>query len=105
MNWLTIILMAAILFFNRYVFFAPSIPVRLPTIIQDALKYSAPCILTAICGPILLLNDDGGLRSFPDNPYLWGVLFSILVARYVRNMIVAVLVSMAFFYMLLYLMA
>lgn len=105
MNWLTIILMAAILFFNRYVFFAPSVPVKLPAIVQDALRYSAPCILTAICGPILLLNEQGGLRSFPDNPYLWGVLFSIFVARYVRNMIAAVLVSMAFFYLLIFVMS
>lgn len=103
MHWIMILALAAIVFINRYLFLAPSVPVKLPRIIQEALKYSAPCILTAICGPVLLLDGES-LRSFPDNPYLWGAIFCVIVAMYVRNMIAAVLIGLAFFYLISYLM-
>lgn len=45
--------LAGIVFFNRYLFLEPRLPIRLPALVQQALKYSAPCLLTAICGPII----------------------------------------------------
>ncbi|MGL4858244.1 MAG: AzlD domain-containing protein [Enterobacteriaceae bacterium] len=99
MSWELLLLLAAIVFFNRYLFLEPAVPVKLPRLISEALRYSAPCLLTAICGPIILL-DQGVLRSVWDNPYLWGALCSILFALLIRNMMLSVLCSLLMFYLL-----
>ncbi len=103
MNWLLIILMAVILFTNRYLFLAPSLPVKLPTMVREALTFSAPCILSAICGPIILMNGDS-LRDFPANPYLWGAIFAVVISYLLRrfNTIYSVLVGMGGFYLINY---
>ncbi|MBP6562954.1 MAG: AzlD domain-containing protein, partial [Neisseriaceae bacterium] len=54
MSWGLLLLLAAIVFVNRYVFLEPRVPVRLPAVFNEALSYSAPCLLTAICGPIIM---------------------------------------------------
>nr|WP_113865058.1 AzlD domain-containing protein [Brenneria salicis]NMN91026.1 branched-subunit amino acid transport protein [Brenneria salicis ATCC 15712 = DSM 30166]RBP66522.1 branched-subunit amino acid transport protein [Brenneria salicis ATCC 15712 = DSM 30166]RLM32029.1 branched-chain amino acid transporter [Brenneria salicis ATCC 15712 = DSM 30166] len=99
MNWLLLCTLAGIVFFNRYIFLEPRTPVKLPGLIQDMLKYSAQCLLSALCGPIIALTQ-GELRSFPDNPYFWGAVFCIIVAFLLRNMVACLLTSMAFFYLL-----
>ncbi|ERE03824.1 MULTISPECIES: AzlD domain-containing protein [Chromobacteriaceae] len=99
MSWGLILLLAAIVFCNRYVFLEPRVPVKLPALLEQALQYAAPCLLTAICGPIILL-DQGAVRPFPDNPYLWGALASVVLACLVRNMVLSVLASLAAFYAL-----
>lgn len=92
--------LAGIVFFNRYLFLEPRLPIRLPALVQQALKYSAPCLLTAICGPIILM-DHGIVRPLGDNPYLWGALFSVIIAFFIRNMLLAVMLSLIFFALLL----
>jgi branched-subunit amino acid transport protein len=99
MIWILLLALAAIVFANRYVFLEPRLPVRIPKLLHDALKYSAPCLLTAICGPILLM-DKGVLRPFPGNPYVWGALCAVVIALYVRKTVVAVLASLLVFYAL-----
>lgn len=101
MSWTLLLALAAIVFANRYVFLEPRLPVRIPKLLHDALKYSAPCLLTAICGPIILM-DNGVLRSFPDNPYLWGSLCTVVIAFFIRQMVVAVLASLLVFYALVF---
>jgi len=95
--------LAAIVFVNRYVFLEPRLPVRIPKLLHDALKYSAPCLLTAICGPIMLI-DKGALRAFPDNPYLLGAIFAVVIAFFVRKMVVAVISSLLVFYALVFIL-
>lgn len=97
MTWTLLLTLAAIVFVNRYVFLEPRLPVRMPRLLRDALKHSAPCLLTAICGPIMLM-DKGVPRAFPDNPYLWGTVFAVAIAFFVRSMVVAVLSSLLVFY-------
>lgn len=46
--------------------------------------------------------DNGALRSFPDNPYLWGSLCAVVIAFFVRQMVVAVLASLLVFYVLVF---
>ncbi|MFG1174808.1 AzlD domain-containing protein [Erwiniaceae bacterium CAU 1747] len=99
MDWVLLFTLAAVVFFNRYIFLEPAVPVRLPGIIRDALKYSAPCLLTAICGPIILLNN-GELRELTTNPYLYGSLAGVLIALWVRHMIVSVLLCLSVFYLI-----
>ncbi|MCS2148274.1 AzlD domain-containing protein [Scandinavium manionii] len=101
MSWILILALAAIVFFNRYVFLEPNVPLKIPGIINKALKYSAPCLLTAICGPIILM-DHGVVRSFPLNPYFVAAIFSIIISLVIRNIVSAVLLSLAIFYGITY---
>ncbi|EKT63039.1 AzlD domain-containing protein [Providencia burhodogranariea] len=103
MIWILIIALTAIVFSLRYVFLIPQLPVRLPLFVRQALGYSAPCLLTAICAPVILLENHE-LRSFPDNPYLWGALFCVFSAILFRNMLLTVGLTLVFFYGLIYFM-
>lgn len=102
MIWLLIFTLAGIIFFNRYILLEPRLPIRLPGFVRQALQYSAPCLLTAICGPILL--GDSGLSGLASNPYTYAALFSVACARVIKSMLLSVLVSLLGFYALLYLM-
>lgn len=81
MIWLLIITLTAVVFTLRYIFLIPQLPIRLPLVVRQALGYSAPCLLTAICAPVILLENHD-LRSFPDNPYLWGRYSVSLLPQY-----------------------
>ncbi|MEW7866021.1 AzlD domain-containing protein [Aeromonas diversa] len=97
MSWFLILALAAIVFFNRYVFLEPNVPLKIPNLVNRALKYSAPCLMTAICGPIILM-EHGAIREFPNNPYFLGALISIVISFYIKNIVSAVLLSLAAFY-------
>ncbi|AIQ99988.1 branched-chain amino acid transporter [Pluralibacter gergoviae] len=99
MSWFLIIALALIVFFNRYIFLEPTVPLKLPVIINKALKYSAPCLLTAICGPIILM-DHGAIRDFPLNPYFLATVVSVVIAFSIKNIVTAVLLSLAAFYVI-----
>ncbi|ENU1227160.1 MULTISPECIES: AzlD domain-containing protein [Providencia] len=101
MIWLLIITLTAVVFTLRYIFLIPQLPIRLPLVVRQALGYSAPCLLTAICAPVILLENHE-LRSFPDNPYLWGALFCVVVALVLKNMLLTVGLTLVFFYSLIY---
>ena len=99
MSWILILTLALIVFFNRYIFLEPAVPLRMPAVINKALKYSAPCLLTAICGPIILM-DRGVIREFPLNPYFLAAVVSVVIACFVKNIVTAVLLSLAAFYVI-----
>ncbi|RYC41127.1 AzlD domain-containing protein [Pectobacterium zantedeschiae] len=99
MSWLLIFILSGIVFFNRYIFLEPAVPVKIPVLLHRALKYSAPCLLTAICGPIILM-EHGVIRAFPDNPYFLGAIVSIVISFFIRNIVIAVLLSMLAFYLI-----
>lgn len=103
MIWFLILSLTAVVFSLRYVFLIPQLPIRLPLIVRQALSYSAPCLLTAICAPVILLENHE-LRSFPDNPYLWGALFCVVAASFLKNMLITVGLTLMFFYGLIYFM-
>ncbi|WP_340622318.1 AzlD domain-containing protein [Xenorhabdus siamensis] len=99
MSWALLFILAGIVLFNRYVFLEPKVPVKIPKIINESLKYSAPCLLIAICGPIILM-EHGELREVSNNPYLWGALLTTVFAFFIRNIVVCVVISLAAFYVL-----
>ncbi|HHR5884578.1 TPA: AzlD domain-containing protein [Providencia alcalifaciens] len=103
MIWFLILSLTAVVFSLRYVFLIPQLPIRLPLIVRQALSYSAPCLLTAICAPVILLENHEP-RSFPDNPYLWGALFCVVAASFLKNMLITVGLTLVFFYGLIYFM-
>ncbi|MGL6351347.1 AzlD domain-containing protein [Aeromonas popoffii] len=101
MSWFLILALATIVFFNRYIFLEPNVPLKIPNLVNRALKYSAPCLMTAICGPIILM-EHGAIREFPNNPYFLGALISIVISFYIKNIVSAVLLSLAAFYTINY---
>lgn len=96
MTWLLIFCLMLVVFLNRYLLLEPKLPIVIPSLVRQALGYSAPCLLTAICGPIIL--NGGGLAGLPSNPYVYATLFSVLCAYFVPNMLLSVLLSLAGFY-------
>ncbi|MEH6816467.1 MAG: AzlD domain-containing protein, partial [Pseudoalteromonas distincta] len=52
----TILLMACITFFTRYLFLHRALPFKVGPKMQQFLSFSAPAVLTAIWVPIVFLN-------------------------------------------------
>jgi len=99
MTWLLIFCLMLVVFANRYVLLEPKLPIVIPSVVRQALAYSAPCLLSAICGPIILQG--GSLAALPSNPYLYATLFSVACAYFIPNMLLSVVASLAGFYVLM----
>lgn len=96
MIWLTILLMGLVVFFNRYCFLAPGLRLRLSPRLHKLLGFSVPAVLSAISGPIVMYGD-AGWRGVADNPYLWGALFAVILAFFLRNTLIVVVLSLLIF--------
>ncbi|OTG69129.1 branched-chain amino acid transporter [Acinetobacter sp. ANC 4470] len=99
MTWTYIFILAGIVFFNRYFFLEPRVDVKFPHFFEKMLKYSAPCLLTAICAPIIFYQDDA-FRAFPNNPYLYGAIFCVFMILWLKKTLLSIIFSLVFFYML-----
>lgn len=99
MTWLLVFCLMLVVFANRYVLLEPKLPIVIPALVRQALAYSAPCLLTAICGPIILQGS--GLQALPSNPYVYATAVSVACAYFIPNMLLSVVVSLASFYMLM----
>ena len=98
MTWTYIFILAAIVFFNRYLFLEPKVDIKFPHFFEKMLKYSAPCLLTAICAPIIFYQDDA-FRAFANNPYLYGAIFCVLMILWLEKTLLSIILSLVFFYM------
>ena len=98
MTWTYILILAAIVFFNRYLFLEPRVDIKFPHFFEKMLKYSAPCLLTAICAPIIFYQDDA-FRAFANNPYLYGAIFCVLMILWLEKTLLSIILSLVFFYM------
>lgn len=103
MTWTYILILAAIVFFNRYLFLEPRVDIKFPHFFEKMLKYSAPCLLTAICAPIIFYQDDT-FRAFANNPYLYGAIFCVLMILWLKKTLLSIILSLVFFYMVTMLM-
>jgi len=98
MMWVIIVGMALILFFNRYLFLEPRLPIRLIRGVKEFLGFAVPGMLTAICGPIIFVKDRA-LNLSLDNPYLLAGLCAIGLMVWSRNVLLSVVSSVALFYL------
>ena len=103
MTWTYILILAAIVFFNRYLFLEPRVDIKFPHFFEKMLKYSAPCLLTAICAPIIFYQDDA-FRAFANNPYLYGAIFCVFMILWLEKTLLSIILSLVFFYMVTMLM-
>ncbi len=102
MSWLLIIGMALIVFFNRYFFLEPKVAVKLPVFVERMLRYAAPCLLSVICIPIIFFDAEGSMKPLWNNAYLYAGIFACVISLKIRNVLLSLVCSMIFFYILLY---
>ena len=98
MIFVMIVAMGLIVFFNRYLFIEPRLPVRLTRGAREFLGFAVPGMLTAICGPISFCADHR-LNLSPANPYLLAGICAVALMVWTRNVLLTVLLSMALFYL------
>ncbi len=89
--------MAAVTFSIRYLLLPLSGRIRFSPVMQRALGYVPPAVLTAIIVPAALLPDGRHLQLTWRNPYLVGALLTATIGWRFRNMLVTILGGMAAF--------
>lgn len=99
MYWVLLILMAVIVFVSRYLFLEPKLPLKLNDEVLRFLSYSAPAVLAAVIGPLVLL-DNGELNLDPANPYLLGAISAVLLMLITKNTLLTAVASMALFFVI-----
>ena len=98
MIFVMIIGMGLAVFFNRYLFLEPRLPVRLNRGAREFLGFAVPGMLRAICGPIIFLAEHK-LKLSPTNPYLLAGICAVALMFWTRSVLTTVLSSMALFYL------
>ncbi|OLF70966.1 branched-chain amino acid ABC transporter [Pseudoalteromonas haloplanktis] len=95
----TILLMACITFFTRYLFLHRALQFKVGPKMQQFLSFSAPAVLTAIWVPIVFINDEGINLNW-QNPYLSAAIVAIVVAYKTHNIYLTTLAGMGLFLIL-----
>ncbi len=93
---LTILLMSMLVFFSRYVFLEPRVPLKLNPHIQRMLAYASPAVLTAIWAPIVFLPEEELMLSF-ENPWLLGASLAAILSWKTKNVLLTTIISMIVF--------
>lgn len=99
MIWLSLLLMAALVFISRYIFLEPKLPVRLGPKILHFLHYTGPAVLTAIWAPIVF-HRNGELNLAINNPYFVAAIVAAILAVTTRNILLTTVLSMALFFII-----
>ncbi|ESP94192.1 MULTISPECIES: AzlD domain-containing protein [Pseudoalteromonas] len=93
----TIITLACVTFATRYLFLTKNLPFSIGPNFQRFLSYSAPCVLTAIWVPIVLMPS-GKFVTELHNPYLLGASAAIVLAFKFKNLYLTTFGSLIVFY-------
>lgn len=101
MTWLLLCSLALIVFINRYVFLEPKVAIRLPVFFQQMLQYSAPCLLVAICAPIVFFQGDQ-LRVNIFDPYILSAVLCVILALLNQQILLNLSLALVCFYTLNY---
>jgi branched-subunit amino acid transport protein len=101
MTWTLLCALSFVIFINRYFFLDPRIKVVLPKLMVKMLKYSAPCLLTALCAPMVFFEGDQ-LRVLPFNIYLISAVICVILAISHQKILVNLLLALFCFYTLNY---
>lgn len=99
-NDLLIVLMTAITFSCRYLFFMKSLPISLSPKLQHLLQYTAPSVLTAMWVPIVFLGHKTEGASFFHSPFLYAGLITVLASLKIKNTLAVVVIGMGSFLIL-----
>jgi len=97
--WLTLFLMAVLVFISRYLFLEPRLPFKIKGKWLHFLDYTGPVVLTAIWAPIVFVKDNQ-LNLAINNPYLMSASLAIGLALLTRNVLLTTIISMLFFFLI-----
>ena len=95
--WLLIFAMALVTFTIRYALYARANSIALPPKLEQALKFSAPCVLTAIWVPAIMMPQ-GELFISVSNPYLIGGLVAVAISIWKKSILLTIVTSMSCFF-------
>ena len=101
MSWLLLFSLTAVTFFNRYFFLEPKTAFQFPNFLMRMLKFAAPCLMLAICAPVIFF-EQGEWRGLSTNLYFYGAVFTILITAFSKKMLLSLSLSLLFFYLLIY---
>ena len=96
-EFLLIVGMALVTFGIRYSMFAVAGRFTFPDELINALRYVPPAVLTAIVVPAVLMPNGSGINLSYTNAYLIGALVACLVGWASKNLLLTIVVGMAFF--------
>lgn len=99
MSWVTLLLMALVVFISRYLFLEPRLPIHLGPRVLHFLHYTSAAVLTAIWAPIVF-QPDGELNLHFSNPYLIAALAASVLAITTRNVLLTTVLSMVLFFVI-----
>ena len=91
--------MAVVTYLIRIIIFPISKRVTFPDLLQRALSYVPPVVLTAIIVPAVLIPDGATLFIHWRNPYLAGAAVAALIGWFTRNLLLTILFGMAGFWL------
>lgn len=94
--WLILMLMALTTFAFRYAFFTGYLKLEIGPRLRCFLGFSAPCVLTAMAAPIVVMPHGEVVQTIGD-PYLLGGLTAIGLGLMTRHMLPTVVVSLLVF--------
>jgi branched-subunit amino acid transport protein len=99
--WLTIIAAGILTYATRLSFILFYGQIRIPNMMERALRFVPPAVLTVIFFPELLINDGDIFLSFGNARLLSGLL-AILVAWRTKNVIYTIVIGMLALWILQY---
>ena len=94
-------LMASIVFFTRYFFLEPRLPIRLNSKLQKLLSYSSLAVLPAIAAPIIFIHQQQLVETIR-HPYVIAAAIAVILSWKTRNVLLTTLTSMLILVFLLY---
>lgn len=100
MSWTLLLTLALCVFINRYLFLEPKVNLKLPTWFEGMMQYSAPCLLSAICVPIIFFEDVSP-RQLPFNAYFIGTCICIFLALLSKKLLMNLVLSLFCFYLMI----
>ncbi|WP_317033345.1 AzlD domain-containing protein [Acinetobacter sp. SAAs474] len=103
MSWMMILGLAVIVLMNRYLFLDRHFYFKLPTFIENMLKYAAPSLMISMSIPIIFYQQQD-FRGVVDNLYVYAAIVTVLLVLYTRKMLLSILGSLIFFYSIIYFM-
>jgi len=89
--------MSILVFFSRYFFIEPKVPLKLNKRLLAFLNYSSIAVLTAIWAPIVFTSQNK-LNIDIYNAYLIGALVAVALIWKTKNVLLTVVVSMCVFW-------
>jgi len=89
--------MACVTFLIRYIMLPLSGKFEFPPLLNKALKFVPPAVLTAIIVPSVLMPTGNKIMFSLDNAYLVGGLAAFFVGLVTKNLLLVIIISMAIF--------